>query len=152
VNGDDPQDVPLSPAGVARRESILADALRAADGRRRTRAGRNLAAAVFAVALASSLVVFVARSPHAQTHAVSPPAPGASAQPSPVPTSRSAQRSSPSTASDTARVVVQIIPAEHVERRWQVIDDEQLIAALAAAGKPGGVARLNGKAVIVPLQ
>jgi hypothetical protein len=58
----------------------------------------------------------------------------------------------PATNPDTPRVIVQIIPADRVERTWQVINDDQLIAAMADAGRPGGVARLNGRAVVVPIQ
>jgi hypothetical protein len=128
----------------SRREQILADALRAADRRRRTRALRRVAGTACACLLAVGTVLVVARNLR-RTVQLTP-----LGHVVPKPTSVPAPH--PSTNPDTPRVVVQIIPADRVERRWQVIDDDQLIAALAAAGQPGGVASLNGKAVVVPLR
>jgi hypothetical protein len=146
VNAGEPSDVPLSDAAAGRRAAIRADALRVADRRRRARVARRVAGVACVCLLAIGTFAIVSRisrtpvQPAPMVHVT----PGSTSSPAPM--------QSPSTSPSTPRVVVQIIPADHVERRWQVINDDQLIAALAAAGKPGGVARLNGKAVVVPLQ
>ena len=147
MNAGECNDVRLSDAARQRRDAILADALRAADGRRRARVARRVAAASSACVLAlGAFAIYsrVARPPVGPTPVVE-----VVPRPTSVPAPPIAR---PSTAPDAPRVIVQIIPADHVERRWQVINDDQLIAALAAAGKPGGVAQLNGKAVVLPLQ
>jgi hypothetical protein len=148
VNAGDSNDVPLSDAAAARRQAILADALRAADRRRRARLTRRIAGAACVCLLAIGTLAIVVRSSHSPVQSIPivdvTPGPTSSPAPAPAP--------GPSTAPDAPRIVVQVIPADHVERRWQVINDDQLIATLAAAGKPGGVAHLNGKAVVLPLQ
>lgn len=50
------------------------------------------------------------------------------------------------------RVIVQVIPAQPAERRWVTIGDDQLLAALAQAGQPSGMVRLNGQAILVRAQ
>jgi hypothetical protein len=132
----------------SRREQILADALRAADRRRRVRGARQVAGGTCICLLAIGTFGVVSRNFRSSVR----PAPLVHVGPNP--TSAPAPPPAPvaATTPDTPRVVVQIIPADHVERHWQVIDDDQLIAALASAGKPGGVVHLNGKAVVVPLQ
>jgi hypothetical protein len=146
VNADDWKDVPLREAAARRRDAILVDALRAAGRRRRARVACHVAGVAGVCLLA--IGTFAIMSPSGR----SPVQPARMGQAVQGPTSSPAPTPTPATNPDTPHVVVQIIPADLVERRWQVINDDQLIAALAAAGKPGGLARLNGKAVIVPLQ
>src|SRR4051812_24350100 len=71
VNADDPKDISLSPEAAGRRDIILADALRAADRRRRSllvlRAAR--AACVCAVLIGTVSVV------HQMTHRPTPRTP-----------------------------------------------------------------------------
>jgi hypothetical protein len=151
VSAADSKDVPLSPDGATRREAILADALRAADRRRRSRVARRLAAVTCVCLLALGTIAIMLRSNDRSTHPAAPR--DVASGPTSLPTPAPPRPRPPATAPDVSpRVVVQIIPADRVERKWQVIDDDQLIAALAAAGKPAGVARVNGKAVLVPLQ
>jgi hypothetical protein len=147
VNAGDPNDVPLSDRGATRRDAILADALRAADRRRRARVARHVAGVACVCLLAVGTFTAVNRLIRTPVQ----PTPFVHRTPSPT---SSAAPPAPATHPETPprRVIVQIIPADRVERSWQVIDDEQLISAMAAAGKPGGVARLNGRAVVVPLQ
>jgi hypothetical protein len=47
---------------------------------------------------------------------------------------------------------VQVIRAGDVKPTWEVLSDDQLLAALADAGRPSGFVRLNGKSVVVPIQ
>jgi len=148
VNADDSKDVPLSNAAARRRDAILADALRVADRRRRARGARHVAGVTCVCLLALGTFAIVSRSSRSPVQ----PARMGQAMPGPTSSPATAPTPSPATNPDTPRVVVQIIPADRVERRWQVINDDQLIATLAAAGKPGGVAHLNGKAVVLPLQ
>jgi hypothetical protein len=148
VNADDSNDVPLSDAAARRRNAILADALRAADRRRRARVARHVVGVACVCLLAVGTFAIVSRNGRSPVQ----PTPLGNAMPGPTSSPTPAPTPSPATNPDTPRVVVQIIPADHVERRWQVINDDQLIAALAAAGKPGTVARLNGKEIVLPLQ
>jgi hypothetical protein len=143
VNAADSDDVLLSREGAARRDAILADALRTADRRRHWRALRRVAAAACIGAIAFGTVASVYRSTHRPTHLQSPGRIATSA-PSTVPAAIVPEH--------LPRIVVQIIPADDVDRKWQVINDDQLLAALADAGKPAGIARVNGKAVLVPIQ
>lgn len=151
MNAGDSHNVPEGDAMAKRRDAILADALRAADRRRHARVVRHAAGVAGACCLlAIGTFAFMDRSVRSTLQ----PSPLVNVTPAPGPTSFPAPVSAPVAATnpDTPRVVVQIIPADRVERHWQVINDDQLIAAMADAGKPGGVVELNGKAVVVPLQ
>jgi hypothetical protein len=152
VNAGDPGNLRPSEAAAKRRDAILADALRAADRRRHRLVARRVTGVAGICLLAAGAFSVVSRSvraperPGTLGHVAPAPTSSPAFAPTPVPTP------APVTNPGSSPIVVQIIPADRVERTWQVINDDQLIAAMAAAGKPGGVARLNGRAVVVPLQ
>jgi hypothetical protein len=126
----------LSPAAAMRRQSILADALGTADRRRIRRfvvRGTVVACAVGALAATLALLT----QPHRpDTIVVESPHPAPTTTPVPTP----------------PKVVVQIIRAGDVKPTWEVLSDDQFLAALADAGRPSGFVQLNGKSVIVPLR
>ena len=47
-------------------------------------------------------------------------------------------------------VLVEVIRDDPAHRRWQVVNDDQLLAALADAGRPSGLVRINGETMVVP--
>jgi hypothetical protein len=127
----------LSASGAARRAQILADAMGAADARRRRARVRRVATGI-AVATTAGACLFAVLS---KTHDVPAPAP----QRSPIVIAP--PHTAPSTA---ATFAIQIIRTEDVKPRWETIGDDQLLAMLAEAGRPSGMVELNGKAVVVP--
>ena len=134
----------LSPAGAARRQAILADALRTTDRRRRRRfAARAGAAACVAGAIAFAFAVALLNQPkHDPTIVVESPRPAPPTRPI----------DSPRPLEASPKVVVQIIRAGDVKPRWEVLNDDQFLAAMADAGRPSGFVQLNGKSVVVPSQ
>ena len=145
-------DLPLSPAGQARRRGILDQALHQAERRRRRRAALRLSfmAAAAVVAASVGVAVFFATRVHPP---IAPTDNGrvATTLPSPAPT-RAAPTSSPAPSQPEPPVVVQVVRSRDVRTAFETIDDEQLLAALADAGRPSGIVRLNGRAEVVPLQ
>jgi hypothetical protein len=143
MNPDNPREL-LTAAGAARRRQILAAAFREADRRQRRRTVRR--AAVFTCVagfIGLSLIFIRARTtPSAPAVAINPTTQSAITQT----TSRADDRVKP------PAVAVEFIPAENINRRWEVIDDDQLLDALADAGQPSGIMRIDGKTVVVPVQ
>jgi hypothetical protein len=140
MTAHDPEG-PLSPAGEARRQAILADALRAADGRRRTRAATRAAAGAAAAVFVVATFAFVVtrREPVPATVAKAPhPAPSPTTSPLPAPA--------------RPTVIVQVIREQDVRPKWEVLSDDQLIDALADAGRPSGLVTLNGETTVVPIR
>lgn len=142
---------PLSPHGEVRRRDILADALRAAD-RRRGRRTRLVAGVVAFPACAAALLVLPPLSrqrPASVVGPISPPTAQTELVPLlPAPPSLIAIRPAPA----APAVHVEIIPADAAKGSSELLSDDQFIRALADAGQPSGLARLNGKTVVVPIQ
>ena len=141
----DPDELPLSPTGAARRDEIGRLARRAAVGRRRR---RRAARAVVAVAL-----LLAAAWPPARRR---PSPPGG-----PPPQAEVAVRSpTPSTpiAPPSPSAVIQFVPTDPTitarlsvrpaRPTWVVIDDRQLLDTLAAAGRPAGLVTVDGHTTV----
>lgn len=130
----------LSEAGVQRREEILRSAVRAASRRRRRgqflRVGAPLAAVVLAAFLAARFGS-VQQSPRAQTKppevATVPPPPAA------APVTPPAVPGVTITRIQTDPTLLDRLSVPPRKRDWQVLNDEQLLQALAAAGRPAGL-------------
>jgi hypothetical protein len=145
---DEPQRELLSAAGAARRRMILHAALRQADRRRRRRLAVRGGTVVGAGAAIAAILLFALPSSdrHTQPHQVviepkqvpSPPSTG------PVDAKRT------KVAPPAPPIIVEIIRADQIKPKWEIIDDDQLLAALASAGQPSGLVTLNGKTEIVP--
>ena len=143
---DPPEE--LSAAGLARRDEILRQTLRLVRQRRQRRRAFKLATGVAGVVLVAILL----RQPWRSAQPVSPaptppPAPFVGNPPPHEPTPRPG-----------GEVIVQIIPpdptistrlaAPELPPMWRTIDDEQLLAAVAATGQRAGLVRINGQTLL----
>ncbi len=118
---------PLSPAGLARRDAILALTLRRVRLRRRVRRGAGaLALAALAVAVLAMLLP--------------PPDRGA-------PGDRRITRIA-TTSDAVARIPPPPRTATSAET-WEVLDDQALLTALRVAGRPATLSRSDGRARVV---
>ena len=126
-------DLELSPAGQARREQILALALRRVRQRRRVR--RAMAAAAVCVLMAGVAALFQPTAPTSSTDragiaritTVHNSVPRIAKLPPP-------QANALPTSTSTA---------------WEVLDDQTLLLALRSAGRPGTITRSEGRARVV---
>ena len=139
----------LSAPGATRRREILADVLRAADGRRRKRLAVRSGAGVACVLVALFAVPITTPTREEKTVVVQPPPPPTTrtrptiAMPRPLIVIRPAPATTPI-------VRVEVIRGDLADRRWEVLNDDQFLDALADAGRPSGLARINGVTTVVP--
>ncbi len=138
-------DVELSPRGRGRREQILKMAVRLARQRRRRRfALRGGAAAIVFVVAGIAALLLPRSAPHpSRTPIVITPPPV-------VPKLDRGQ---------AAKVVIERIQTDPgIVRRlavakarplWQTLDDEHLLQELAQAGRPAGLVKIDGQAMLV---
>jgi len=142
----------LSPAGRDRRDAILQLAVGAARRKRRRRAavrGAGAACALVLIAAIALQLIGPSTGTHEQIAAPSVPAqvpgpePGfAHAKPQPQPVFAVAHI--PTDRAITTRLAVAAEPP-----RWQSIDDDELLAALAQSGRPSGLIEMAGKTHLV---
>lgn len=142
---------PLSPAGVCRREAILRLARAAARSRRRRRrAGRAAGLAVVAVVTA-----WAALRPHRGELPSTPLVRSPQTIPTPAPARRSLVAASPPR---PEIVVTRVETDPDLLRRWKVppqtptwqwLTDDELFHALDDAGRPAGLAYIDGRAMLV---
>jgi len=146
-----PPDLSLSPAGQQRREQILQLAQGAACRRRRQRRVGGLSV-VAAGTLALALVWSIYRVPPARIAVAPPP---------PTPAPEFAVVGPATLRPRLANVVITRIPTDPTLRRrlalrpqpptWRRLSDDALLECLADAGEPAGLARIQGKPVLLYL-
>lgn len=148
----------LSEAGAARREAILAGLHQRLDARlRRRRAARTGLGAAAALGLAAVVWLPRPEMPAGGTGPAEVPI-GHTLPENPAPSERTGAGAELATAG-AARVMVRIVSTPSLDlapcqnsRAAGVclLSDEQLLAALAEAGRPSGLVRVGGRAAIVP--
>ena len=126
-------DLELSPTGQARREQILALALRRVRQRRRVR--RAMAAGAVCVLMAGVAALFQPTAPAPSTDG--PGIARITTVPNPVP-----------------RIATLALVQVNADRTptsitWEVLDDQTLLLALRSAGRPGTITRSEGRARVV---
>ena len=133
-------DEPLSPAGAVRRAQIGRMARRAA-GRRRLRRAAGRATVVLLVVAGATPLLW---------RKTSPPRPVVAVR------SASAQRPSPAPPPSavisyvaTDRTITDRLSVRPTPPRWVVIDDRQLLDALAGAGRPAGLVSVDGRETLL---
>lgn len=148
--------------GEARREAILALALRAADGRRqRRRLTRSAGAAgVFFVLAAAAILVLRPGHPSGPV-AIVKSHPGPSPSPSPAPRTAPTARAHdhpqaavtivrlPTEPGIAARLSLPAEPSGGTPAALPRVSDDELLARLAEAGRPAGLAYLDDRPVLV---
>lgn len=126
----DPDAPILTPAGRERRDRILSDALRAADGRRRRQLIVPVAAAATTLAVAVAAIVGLA------TRADPPTSPAVAVAPVAIP---AVPPFPPGV----------VIDDEPVHPQLDEIDDDQLLDLLKEAGTPAGLAYVGGRGTVL---
>lgn len=121
------RDPELSPAGQARREQILAFALRRVRQRRQAR--RAMAAAAVCMLVTGAVALLQPTIPA--------PAPEGSGVARITTTSDAVARIAPPPRAATSA------------ERWEVLDDHALLAALRDAGRPATLSRIDGRTLVV---
>jgi hypothetical protein len=159
MNPDHEESELLSSAATARRREILAEALCAADRRRRGRAIRRAGVVTCVAGVLVGAIVFAPRENDSRispTPVVIEPPRAPQSKPTSVHNDHQPLRSiTPPPRREPkreAKLVVQVISNEDVKPRWQVLSDDQFLAELADAGQPSGLLRLNGQSMIVPIR
>lgn len=133
----------LSPAGRARREEILDDALRVADRRRRAKIFSRAAVVLIAAGIFSSVfLVGRGRTPAPVAH-VLPPAIRETAPLKKSPAEIAIVRVK------TDPTLLEQMRAPPQTPTWKELSDDELLKQLAAAGKPAGIAYVDGKAELL---
>ena len=138
-------DLDLSPSGQARRDHILELAIRQARRQRRRRQAIRVGILGFVlvgvgVALLHTLPAPL-NQPGTSTAKVSPP--GISPVDRPRPTKVVIERV------QTDPLIVRRLAVPPVVLKCERIDDDQLLQALAEAGKPAGLLRMNGQVTLL---
>jgi len=143
----------LSAAGQERREAILQTALRTVRRRRRARRAVGVTGGVAAIVL---VAVMLHRSPESvpQTSVPQPVAPPRVAvQPSYPPVeSPDVPRFATIRIVGDDPTIMERLAAPAVPQLWRTIDDEELLAEMAAAGQPAGLARINEETLLLARQ
>ena len=130
--------ITISPAGQRRGEEILQLALAAADRRRRMKLiGRAGALAIIACLLAIPVMLLHRSAPPAIVEATPPPTPSKS-------DSLPGVALIPTDPNIAQRLGIRPQPSKVV-----IIHDDELLAGLARAHEPAGLAYVNGKAILL---
>jgi hypothetical protein len=134
----------LSEHGAARREQILLLAKTEAKHRRRRRmVSRSMACAMLVIAI--GVILFRFR-PQPIIHTL--PAITVSV-PKTVPTVPALEPTIVVRYIQTDPTITDRLTLPPVKPRWTEMDDRQLLQELAAAGQPAGIARVNGKTMLL---
>ena len=140
-------EVVLSPQGHARRDQILELAL--CQVRRRRRRRKALRVGVLCVALAGIGVAAFRTSHSPLDHPESPPIAKVSIPRATLPIDRASPKKIVIECVQTDPTIVRRLAAPRVAPKWELIDDDQLLQELAKAGKPAGLARIDGQAMLL---
>ncbi len=136
-------EMPISPAGMQRREAILRLAKQQAGKKRFRRRGRHAAIAIIPLLFVAGILMQYVRSnssnksqPVAKTSPIVVPAPRLPVPP--VPAVIISWITTDPTITDRLAIRPQ-------RRTWKEMNDDQLLQSLAAAGQPSGLIRLDGR-------